>query len=623
MNRRTKRSIEPQREQVHARASPPAGFPTIRWWAALAIAVCIAYAPALKAPFVFDDVVSIVDNTSIRRLWPPSVPLQPPSGGLAVSGRPVVNYTLAINHAANDLFGIDQRPGSPQAAQAASYRVVNIALHLFCGMLLFGIIARTLRSAALAAQWAGDADTIALIVTALWLLHPIQTEAVDYVVQRTELMVSACWVGALYASIRAWDARRRGTIIAWYTAAVVVCLLGMGSKEVMISAPLMVMLYDRAFRATSWRELLRARGLFYLLLAATSIWAIALIAGGPRADSVGFGLGIPWYRYLYSQAWAIGQYLRLVLWPHPLVLDYGRDPITGLRPIPGLIVLAVFGATTIWAWARAKRWGWLGFLGAWFFMLLAPSSSFVPIRTEIAAERRSYLALAAVFMLLVIGAASLLRRMMAGSDASRRRSALLRHNATWAIPAICLILGIVTFRRSSVYADPETLWHEVTIAQPQNARGYINLGTAISDNPQRLSEARSLFRKAIDTDSTLASAWINIAYVDTRQGDLSNAEIELRHAMTITDDRMSQPIAVERYGRVLLGMGETDRAVPYLERAATNHASDENFFWLGLGYLEQGHPENAVTALRHALLLNPERTDAMRLSRPRTHRERP
>ena len=245
-------------------------------------------------------------------------------------------------------------------------------------------------------------------------------------------------------------------------------------------------------------------------------------------------------------------------------------------------------------------------------MLLAPSSSFVPIRTEIAAERRSYLALAAVFVLLVIGAASLLRRMTGGSEASRHRSTLLRRHAMWAIPALCTVLGVVTFQRSNVYADPETLWREVTIAWPQNARGYINLGTAISDNPQRLSEARSLFRKAIDTDSTLASAWINIAYVDTRQGDLSNAEIELRHAMTITDDRLSQPIAVERYGRVLLGMGETDRAMPYLQRAATNRASDENFFWLGLGYLEQGQPENAVTALRHALLLNPERTDAMR-----------
>ena len=227
----------------------------MRWWAALAITVCVAYAPALKAPFVFDDVVSIVDNASIRRVWPPSVPLQPPSGGFAVSGRPVANYTLAMNYAVNDLLGVDQRAGSPQPAQAAGYRIVNVALHLLCGMLLFGIIVRTLRSAPFAAQWAGDADAVALIISALWLLHPIQTEAVDYVVQRTELIVSACWLGTLYASIRAWDAGRRWTTVAWYATAVVVCLLGMGSKEVMISAPLMVMLYDRAFRAASWREL--------------------------------------------------------------------------------------------------------------------------------------------------------------------------------------------------------------------------------------------------------------------------------------------------------------------------------------------------------------------------------
>ena len=119
-----------------------------------------------------------------------------------------------------------------------------------------------------------------------------------------------------------------------------------------------------------------------------------------RARSVGFHLGLPWYEYLYSQAWAIAHYLRLFIWPDQLTLDYGSAPIRGLGGVPGFILLFVFGVVTVAAWTRANRWGWVAFLGTLFFFLLAPSSSFVPIATEIAAERRIYLALAAVIVLI-------------------------------------------------------------------------------------------------------------------------------------------------------------------------------------------------------------------------------
>ncbi|HTR77828.1 MAG TPA: tetratricopeptide repeat protein [Gemmatimonadaceae bacterium] len=394
-------------------------------WAALALAIAtfVIYAPAWKAPFQFDDIKSIEENQSISRLWPPSFPLHP-TPMTATSGRPVVNYTLALNFAFDKLIGIGSEGGPGSAYAVVSFRVLNVLLHLACGALLFGVLRRTLRRQEYDAEWAAHADGVALLVTTIWLVHPIQSEAVNYVVQRTELIVSGCYLGTLYASIRAWDAATARGRVKWYVVGGIVCLLGMGSKEVMISAPLAVMLYDRAFRLSSWKQVVRpgaGRGWFYLGLAATAGWLVDLMAGNPRASTVGFGGGMTWYQYLYSQCWAILHYVRLFFWPDQLTLDYGKFPVHGLAGVPGLIVLTACGVATIVAWTRPQRWGWFGFLGAWFFMILAPSSSVVPITTEIAAERRIYLPLVSVIIVLV-ASLDALRRRMAGTAPAGRRS---------------------------------------------------------------------------------------------------------------------------------------------------------------------------------------------------------
>src|SRR5262249_48727711 len=145
-----------------------------------------------------------------------------------------------------------------------------------------------------------DPDMVAGFTTLVWLLHPIQTEAVDYVVQRSELLVSAFYLTTVYASVRAWDARG-GTRRWWYCFAVAMGGLGMASKEVMVSVPIIVVLYDRAFRSTSWRELfanIERRWFYAALVSITAIVGLT-VAVNARAESAGFGLGITWYQYLY------------------------------------------------------------------------------------------------------------------------------------------------------------------------------------------------------------------------------------------------------------------------------------------------------------------------------------
>ncbi|HEY2164570.1 MAG TPA: hypothetical protein VGH04_11290, partial [Gemmatimonadaceae bacterium] len=347
--------------------------------ALMIVAVFAGFAPAIRAPFAFDDVGSIPGNPTIEHVFPLSTSLNPPPR-LAVSGRPAVNLSLAVDHAVSASLGLDH-PDSE--SRTLVYRVTNVLLHVLCGLLLFGVVRRTMSLATLG-EWANaNAEAVALVSAGLWLVHPIQTEAVDYVIQRTEVLVSACYLATLYASIRAWNAPTARRRTAWMIGGVAVCAVGMASKEVMVTAPFVVAMYDRVFRVSSWRELAsdRARRWFYGGLVATLAILVALVAGGGRADSVGFSLGLPWYRYLYSQGWAIAHYLQLLVWPADLRFDYGSAPVRGLAGLVGGFIVLAAGFGTVIVAIRQKRW-WLAFLAVWFFAIIAPSSSIVPIRTE-------------------------------------------------------------------------------------------------------------------------------------------------------------------------------------------------------------------------------------------------
>jgi protein O-mannosyl-transferase len=670
---RRSRSSEHGKGVETPRAAPRTALarpPRIPAWAVIAtIAVTFAaYSAAFTAPFVFDDAANIPDNPSIQRLWPPSVPLSPPPN-IGVSERPIVNYSFALNYALNDWLGVDQRPDPYGRYKTVSYHIVNVALHLVCGFLLFGIIRRTLRLKGFATDWAATADSAAAIVAGLWLLHPIQTEAIDYMTQRTEIMVSAFYLGTLYAWIRSWDAKDSRRTARWCATAVALCLLGMGSKEVMISAPLMVVLYDRAFRFNSWRDLFdapRMRRWAYAGLVATSVWAIVLIAGGSRTRStVGFHLGMTWYDYVYTQSWAIPHYVRLALWPDRLTLDYGQKPIGGLTPIPGLILMVALGVATIAAWMRAEEWGWFGFLGAWFFLILAPSSSFVPIRTEIAAERRIYLAFASILVLLPIATETVRRRLASRSTrwsgalaislsgvtlfyliVSRWRAqqiattiaaagpasaavlawvirigiasfaaALLwaliaSRRRAWVPGVVVALLGAATFARGTTYRDEENLWRDVVLKRPDNPRGYNNLAAALLDrNPPRTVEAEALLRHAIALDSTYLDPWNTLAEIDVRRGQLSDARALLERALAIDSNYVE---GGEQLGNILVRQGQPEAAIPILERIAAHFPNDECFVALGTAYLGAGRVADATQALLRAIALKPSRADALR-----------
>lgn len=570
-------------------------------------AALFAFVPAFDAPFAFDDIPAIAANSSITRLWPLAIPLTPP-GETAVSGRPVANFTFALNYATNQALGIDQSPASSDRRKTISYHLLNLALHVACGFLLFAVLRRTLERLPQVRTTIASPEPLAGIATLLWIVHPIQTEAVDYITQRTELLASAFYLAVLYASIRAWSAREGWSRRRWYIVAVVSCALGMGSKEVMATAPLAVMLYDAAFFADSpdeWRAVLRQRRFFYLSLWLALIPLIASIESGARSASVGFHGRITWLDYFVTQGWAIWHYLRLVVWPVGLTFDYGQRPVGGLLPmlgLVGLVGLAGLGIGSLLAW-RNRRW--LGFAVIWFFLLLAPSSSVIPIQTEIAAERRVYLALVAPIVLLVIFVVGAWRRLTRSAELPSTKS-------TWRVVAsVSCVLIAVSAWRSRVYRDPALLWADAIHKRPTNGRAYDNLAAVIlARGASNADSARALLRRAIAVDSLQISAWTNLALLENARHDPAAARSLLERAIRIDPEVI---VATRDLGLLLSDLGNAQEAIPYLERVSRATPDAATLHALGSSYAATGRLDDAVASLSRSVSLDPTRIQALEL----------
>jgi protein O-mannosyl-transferase len=565
---------------------------------ALLVVAFVIFVPALAAPFDFDDGPAIVANQTIRRLWPPDALLHAPIG-TPVSGRPIANYSFAVDYAINRWLGVAQTPSTIAPRETVAFHVTNVLLHVITALLLFALIRRTMRDGRIPDAWRGLADPIALTVTALWLVHPIQSEAVDYITQRTELLVSLFYVGTLYAAIRAAAGG-----VWWSVCAVTACLLGMASKEVMITAPLVVVLYDRAFMTTSWREpwMHAARRRLYIALLATGALSIVLVGAGARAGTAGFGVGMPWYGYLYSQAWAIVRYLQLVVWPVGLTIDYGREPVRGFAGVPGAILLTVAAACTIAAWTK-EHWRWAGFLGAWIFLLLAPSSSIVPVATEIAAERRIHLALAPALVLVVVAGVWLLNRPALRHVARRPMYAVAL------VAALCIALGAGTFARSALYRDPVALWSNAVARVPDNVRAYDNLAAAeLRLDPPQLATADSVLRRGLSIDPTYVPSWNRRAAIAIRQSRLADAATMLHRTLALAPDDST---ATDELGRLYLAADRPDSAIPLLRRTAAHWPSSRAAEDLGTAYLELGALDSAAAVLERAVRLDPSNPEAL------------
>lgn len=536
----------------------------------LLAAIFAVYANSLHVPYLLDDADSIEKNDTIKSFSTAFFP--PRNSGVTVSGRPLLNLTLAVNYR---LHGTN----------ALGYHVGNILIHMGAALALFGLVRRTLLLPSLASRFGKHATLLALGVAALWALHPLQTESVTYIIQRAESLVGLCYLFTSYAFVRAVEKPSK----LWPAITVVSCFLGMAAKEVMATAPLVLFLYDRTFVSgtflDSWK---RHRGLHIALASSWFLLLVLVISSGGRGTSVGYSV-VSWLDYLLTQGPGITTYLAHALFPANLVFDYGavveKRPLVLVGGI--LIVFALLTGAILLLVKKPK----VGFLGAWFFMILAPTSSIIPVVTQTLADHRMYLPLAAI----VAGVVTLTHQTI--------------KRYCWGVLLIfSLVLGVATVQRNITYKTSISIWEDTVHKVPDNVRALNNLGLFyLAAN--RLEDAIWCFSRALQfvPDYPVASCNLgrSLIYKETNTTDPRNSQNDFIDGESFGQKSIVDSDRVNDNENIKQGLALIEKAI---------QADPANSFFIALygnALLSLKQPEKAILQLKKAAALDPNNRDIL------------
>ena len=490
---------------------PSDGLPLKLAAAVLAGVTLLAFSNSFRGAFVMDDIYEIALNPAMRRLVPP---FEAMFVGHTLPARPLPYLTFAIDHA---MWG-----GSP-----FGYHLTNLFIHLIAAFALFDLARTTFSSPLLCRRFGSHATGLALAIAAIWAVHPLQTQAVTYVYQRIESMMGMFCLVSLAAFARAaFDGWRP----FWVGTSVVAAACAMASKESAVVLPLLILTYDWCFVGRSIRAIL-SRSPLYAAFAAT--WALVGLQVWLHRDAADDFFGMARHgplEYAFTQPRVILHYVRLAFWPVGQLFDYAwpitRSPADASVPLAAVALLAILAAIGLW-----RQWPW-GWVACGFFIVLSPTSSFLPLG-NVAAEYRMYLPLAALVSLVVGVAWAIL------ADALERRgdTAAESRRRLWPWAAGCVAgvviagLCLATQRRNEIYHDRENLWNEVLERAPHNPRGHVSAAFSALDRGD-IDRALVHAESAIRSDPT-SSAYDRLANSLLAGGDVKNAERVAREGLRL------------------------------------------------------------------------------------------
>lgn len=574
----------------------------LRFWGgpALVVVAVVAFAGSIRNDdFVFDDQMWKQQLDSLASPWSETFWLQGNEG--PQQGRPLAAATLAANY---QLCG-DALSG---------YRVFNLAIHALSGWVLFAVLSRLFAYRVMPTELREAATPLAWWSAAIWLVHPLQTECVNYVAQRTESMAALGILLALYCAVRsqAESPQRLG----WMVLSVAAAWFAAGAKETAALIPLLVILVEFAFPrerevVVGWSSRLRERWRFYASLSSVWLAVGALMWLAPRTETVGSGEKAGVLKYLLNQCLIIPDYFRLAFWPHKLAVDYGEPlPVTWAEAAPGgILLLMLLAAGIVWLRNRPA----LAVAVLWVFLTLAPTSSFIPIQTEVGAERRMYLPLAAIAA-ATLGCSFYAGRRLLSRLTSRSPawlSTVLPHVGRGAALTltlgVTLALGARTGYRNAEYADVIQLWQSSFDARPNNPRAIYNLGVRLSHLGQ-VDAAIAAYRLTLQLDPNYVTAHNNLGLSLRERGDYAGAQ---HHFQAAAERYKNWTLALNNLARLYAACPDPAyrngaEAVRIAEAICASHPGEGPYLeTLAAAYAENGQFELAVERLQEAEALAP------------------
>ena len=478
----------------------------LAWFAVVALLALLAYARSFTASFQFDDYAVLVAEENGRlSSWTDFLSF--------ARARTVPFASLAAN------YWVGGR-------NPLGYHVVNMMVHLLATFLVYELALALCRTPRLRATWlAQERLPFAVAAAAVFACHPIEVQAVTYVVQRVSSMAAMFYVGSVLAYVRARNAElgaRPDRAATAYAGSLLLALGAFLSKENTASLPLAIMLAEVTFFGVKGvpKQLRRIAPFVVLMLVIPFMWK--LLAIGPRrlpdgsevpAEPLTAFLRLLVFRanptadispleYLFTQAVVIPRYLRLVILPWGLNVDHdiAVERSFSAAVASGFAFLALLLAFGVYA---VRHWPVLGFAILWLFVALSVESSILPIH-DVMVEHRMYLAMPGIALAAGNGFAWFFRL--------RRSTALIAGTAA------LLLLGALTFMRNEVWRTHESLWSDALAKSPRKPRVYVNLGQALY-LAGRVDEAISRYCQALALDPQYVQARVNLDAAVEKQAD--------------------------------------------------------------------------------------------------------
>jgi len=556
------RKPESKKEAITRRAEAPG------WtlWAAAGAAVLLAWwawSAALHGPFLFDDMILPFARPESRPHF------------MAWAGwvRPVTMFSYWISMQVS-------------GADPSAYHAMSILLHMATAALVFLIVRRLL-------EWSSGAaarrDLLAGFAAAVFLLHPAQAESVAYLAGRAEV-VSVMFAFAAFTVFL----YRKTPAVTWQVSAAVLALflLALLSKEQTIALPVLLLLTDYWWNPGFSLKGVRQNWRVYAPMALGAVVAVArfwnLILGSTTA---GFSLkDFTWYQYLFTQFRAIFVYIGMFVLPIHLTADWDfpvSKTIVDHGSIVGLIVLIALAAV---AWINRRRFplATYGFFA--YLVLMAPTSSILPIQDTVA-ERRIYFSMLGLLLIAVdlLGRVNIDRRALAG-----------------ACTAVTIAAAVGAHARAEVWSDPVLLWKDTVEKSPNKVRGYLNLAQSYYDVGD-FGAAVAAYDKAAQIKQPDYNLLINWGLALDQMNHPEEALAKMRQAAAL------EPTA-HAYSQIAMVYAKQRRFAEAMDALNTAAKLDPNFAatynYRAKIHFSQNEYCPAIADYRRALSLNPFLIDA-------------
>lgn len=532
MKKKVRASRQTAHPQKNALTQPPASpwlfiIPPI----ILAGLTAIFYSPSLHYAFQFDSVANITKQFSIRHngFW-----------DLFLKNTRWISYWLNSVY-----YSIGQ-------FKPFFYRLGNLIIHTTNGLLIFFILFLGLKNLKQKNFFSNNAFSIALFTSILFLLHPVQTQTVSYVIQGQLEGLAALFILGVVLCFFLVSRTRTVLSKAFLTGILfALALLSCGTKEIAIISPALLLLFDWFFIAQGKWESLKKRALLHASIALfifgiylyflkpgffTSILGLQRTANNNIGNVITQKPGIqitPWM-FFRSQFKVILHYLWMFIWPFNISVEYDWVLSRGLLYpdafFPLLALLGIVAAT--FQLLRRNMIHLVGFGLLWFFICLAPRSSIIP-SPELLVDYKTYLASFGWLFLIASGLVWSTQFVLGKIKSLPAILSTQRYGTQTIGVTIAIILGMLTTSRNTVWRSGIDFWSNVIKNAPGKARAYNNYGVELSLIRKDYEGAVPYFKKAISMDKNYADPLNNIAVAYSHLGRLDDAINSLKRSLKI------------------------------------------------------------------------------------------